>query len=96
MWWLASENAALLGGEYNVPVNPKFVKDLKAVSVQTADLGSISVYDLVMKRYEQMQQGSDVFEPFTGPIKDNTGQLCRQCGWNDTEITEPDNPMGSG
>lgn len=80
MWWLASENAALLGGDFNVPVNPKFVKDLKAVSVQTADLGSISVYDLVMKRYEQMQQGSDVFEPFTGPIKDNTGQLQVKAG----------------
>jgi basic membrane protein A len=80
MWWLASENAALLGGDFNVPVNPKFVKDLKAVSVQTADLGSISVYDLVMKRYEQMQQGSDVFEPFTGPIKDNSGQLQVKAG----------------
>lgn len=80
MWWLASENAALLGGDFNVPVNPKFVKDLKAVSVQTADLGSISVYDLVMKRYEQMQQGSDVFEPFTGPITDNTGQLQVKAG----------------
>lgn len=80
MWWLASEKAALLGGDFNVPVNPKFVKDLKSVSVQTSDLGSISVYDLVMKRYEQMQQGSDVFEPFTGPIKDNTGQLQVKAG----------------
>jgi simple sugar transport system substrate-binding protein len=80
MWWLAAENAALLGGNYNEPVNAKFVNDLKAISIQTSDLGSISVYDLVMKRYQQMQQGGELFEPFTGPIKDNKGKLQIKAG----------------
>ena len=56
-------------------VNPKFEGDLKTVMLDTPDLGKLSVYDLVVKRYEQMRQGPDVFDPFTGPIKDNTGKL---------------------
>ena len=43
--------------------------------VSTPDLGKISVYDLVVKRYEQMHKGPDVFDPFTGPIMDNNGKL---------------------
>lgn len=75
MWWLAAENAALLGGSFEEPINSKFVKDLKSVTIQTQDLGDLSAYDLVMKRYSQMKQGTDVFDPFTGPIKDNTGKM---------------------
>jgi simple sugar transport system substrate-binding protein len=74
MWWLASENAALLGGNFKEEINPKFVSALKAATVNTSDFGKISVYDLVMKRYQQMKKGADVFEPFTGPIYDNTGK----------------------
>lgn len=74
-WWLTAEKAAILGGNFKEPINPKFEKDLKAVMVETADFGKVSVYDLVMKRYEQMQQGAQVFDPFTGPISDNTGKL---------------------
>ena len=43
--------------------------------MKTPDFGEISAYDLVVKRYEQMKKGTDVFEPFTGPIYDNTGAL---------------------
>ena len=28
-----------------------------------------------MKRYEQMKQGRDVFDPFTGPIYDMDGNM---------------------
>ena len=31
-------------------------------------------------RYAQMKQGVDVFEPFTGPIKDNKGNLKIKAG----------------
>jgi basic membrane protein A len=48
---------------------------LKAVFVETDDFGKISVYDLVLKRYDQMKQGTDLFDPYTGPIADNTGTL---------------------
>ena len=56
-------------------INPKFVNDLKAVSVSTPDLGTMNVYDLIMKRYEQMKQGRDAFDPFVGPISDNKGEV---------------------
>jgi len=80
LWWLAAENAAILGGNFEEIINPKFVEALKAVNVQPTDLGTISVYDLVKKRYEQMKQGSDVFDPFTGPVKDNTGKTQIKAG----------------
>ncbi len=75
IWWLAKEKAALLGGSFDDIINPEFVDDLKAITVETDDFGSISVYDLVIKRYEQMQQGVDVFDPYEGPIHDNKGEL---------------------
>jgi simple sugar transport system substrate-binding protein len=74
-WWLAEQKAAILGGSFENIINPKFVNDLKAVKIDTPDLGKLSAYDLVVKRYEQMKKGVDVFDPFTGPIKDNTGKL---------------------
>jgi simple sugar transport system substrate-binding protein len=75
LWWLAKEKAAILGGAPGQPVNPKFVDDLKAVQVRTADLGRMTAYDLVMKRYEQMQKGREEFDPFAGPIRDNKGTV---------------------
>lgn len=75
IWWLVKEKAAVLGGSFDEIINPKFVDDLKAVQVETADFGKISAYDLVVKRYEQMKQGTDVFDPFMGPIEDNTGKM---------------------
>lgn len=80
MWWLAAEKAAILGGTFKDIINPKFVADLKAVKVNTDAFGSISVYDLVVKRYEQMKKGTAGFDPYTGPIKDNTGALKIKAG----------------
>ena len=42
--------------------------------MKTADLGEISVYDLVFKRWDQMKQTPAAFEPYTGPIKDQAGK----------------------
>jgi simple sugar transport system substrate-binding protein len=75
LWWLAKENAAILGGKLDEPINEKFIDDLKAESIETPDLGKLSVYDLVFKRYEQMKAGVETFDPYTGPISDNTGAL---------------------
>ena len=74
LWWLVADKAAMLGGSMTEKINPKFVDQLKAVSIATPDLGTLSAYDLVMKRLEQMMQGADVFDPFSGPVKDNKGQ----------------------
>ena len=70
---LTAEGGAELGGKFGEPINPKYVDALKAKSIKTADLGELSVYDLVMKRLEQMKQTPVGFEPFTGPIKDQKG-----------------------
>lgn len=75
MWWLIAEKAAILGGSFNNIINPKFVGDLKEAKVDTKAFGNISVYDLVVKRYEQMKKGTDLFDPYMGPIKDNKGNL---------------------
>jgi len=75
LWWLAREGAAILGGSFDDAINPKFVDDLKAVSIDAPDLGSVNAYDLVMKRYEQMKKGREAFDCFIGPIKDHKGNL---------------------
>jgi basic membrane protein A and related proteins len=80
VWWLAKEGAAILGGNETDPINPKFVDDLKQAMIQTEEFGDISAYNLVMKRYEQMKQGVEVFDPFTGPIHDNKGTLQIKAG----------------
>jgi basic membrane protein A len=72
-WWLMREKAALLGGSFEHPINPKFVDALKAAKVTDPMLGELSVYDLVMKRTEQMTDPAMLFDPFTGPIKDQDG-----------------------
>ncbi|MEE4261611.1 MAG: BMP family ABC transporter substrate-binding protein [Desulfobacteraceae bacterium] len=80
LWWLIAEKAAILGGSFDNIINPKFEGDLKMKMVNTPDFGKISVYDLVVKRYEQMMKGPDVFDPFDGPITDNTGKLKVKAG----------------
>jgi len=72
-WWLMREKAVKLGGSFEHPINPKFVDALKAAQVTDPLLGELSVYDLVMKRIEQMTDPAMLFDPFTGPIKDQDG-----------------------
>ena len=73
--YLLSEGGVELGAEFGVPVNPKFVNDLKAVKVTDPLFGDISIYDLVMRRLDQMKQTSVAFDPFTGPIYDQNDVL---------------------
>ena len=73
-WWLMREGAAMLGGSFENPINPKFVDAIKAKKVTDPLLGELSVYDLVMKRIAQMKDPAMLFDPFTGPIKDQDGK----------------------
>lgn len=73
-FWMAREKAVLLGGEPGVPVNPAFVAPLKKVSVADPVLGRLSAYDLVMKRLAQFCAPTILFDPFTGPLKDQKGR----------------------
>ena len=80
LWWLVQQKASILGGAFGEPINPKFNDALKAVTVDTKDFGKISVYDLVFKRYAQMKQGTEAFDPYMGPISDNTGSVRIKAG----------------
>lgn len=80
MTWFMKDKTALLGGAFDVPINPIFVDQLKAVMLEDKVLGKISVYDLVMKRSEQFIADPVGFEPFTGPIKDQTGTEMLKAG----------------
>lgn len=64
-----------LGGDFGVPINPKFENELKAKKVKDKILGEISVYDLVFKRIEQFKDPVGKFNPFIGPLYDNKGNL---------------------
>ncbi len=70
---LGAPPAVELGGEFGVPINPEFEDDLKAVAVEDPILGEISVYDLVFTRIDQMKDPAVLFDPFEGPINDQTG-----------------------
>ena len=67
-WWLLSEKAVELGGEFGQPINTEFVAALKAKKV-----GNTSVYDMVMSRMKLMSVKKPTFDPFKGPIKDRKG-----------------------
>jgi len=79
-WWMLREGAVELGGEFGVPINPKFVPILNSTYIDHPEFGNISVYELVMKRLEQMSEDTVVFDPFTGPIYDNEGTLRVEAG----------------
>jgi len=79
-WWMLREGAVELGGEFGVPINPKFVPVLQEIYIDHKEFGKISAYDLVMKRLEQMSEDTVVFDPFTGPIYDNQGNLRVEAG----------------
>jgi len=68
--WLMKEGGIELGGTFGEPINPLFVNDLDAIDVIDPLLGTLSVYELVMARIDQMTDVNVVFEPFTGPIYD--------------------------
>jgi basic membrane protein A len=79
-WWLLTEGAVELGGDFGMPVNPGWKGRLQTVRVNTLDLGRISAYDLVMRRMAQMSSAKLAFDPFTGPIKDRKGMMRVQPG----------------
>ncbi len=76
---LLKEGAVELGGKFGVPINPTFIPQLQAVNVSDPVLGgsdgTLSVYELVLARLDQMSEVNVGFEPFTGPIYDIAGNL---------------------
>lgn len=72
-FWRFGDGAAEAGAAPGMLINPVFEEALKAVVISDAELGDISVYDLVVLRNEQMSQSEPAFEPFTGPLSDCAG-----------------------
>jgi len=70
---LGAPAAVELGGRFGEPINPIFIDPLKAVSITEPILGEMSVHDLVFARVDQMKDSAVLFDPFTGPINDQTG-----------------------
>ncbi len=83
-WWLLAEKAVEVGAQPGMMINPQFVSSLKAVTVRTADLGTLSVYDLVQRRHAQMSKNPVAFDPFAGPIKDRKGVVRVPAGYTMT------------
>lgn len=75
MWWLIAEKAVLLGGKFNEIINQKFIDELKGIQFGPSALGKKSVYNHVISRYDMMKEKPARFDPFTGPIYDNKGNL---------------------
>lgn len=86
LWGLLRDKAVELGGEFGVPINPKVVSKMKEKTVTDPLLGTISVYDLILKRLGQMSEFQMVFDPFAGPIKDQTGKVRIQAGTRATYV----------
>ncbi len=72
-FWLMGDGAIEAGAQPGMPINPVYEEALRAEMVNDPELGEISVYDLVLRRLEQMSQQPVAFEPFTGPIQDCAG-----------------------
>lgn len=72
-WWLLKEGAAALQAKPGMKINPEYEDELKSVTVETDYLGEMNVYDLVMKRLEQMKADRITFDPYVGPMKDRKG-----------------------
>lgn len=72
-WSLLHSGAVAVGADNETLINPAFEETLRGVMVEDAELGEVSVYELMMTRLEQMSQETPAFEPFTGPINDRNG-----------------------
>jgi basic membrane protein A len=79
-WYLMREGGAILGARFDESINPLFEDDLKAVTVTDPFLGQISVYDLIFTRIQQMTDPAMLFDPFSGPIYDQDGNLQIEAG----------------
>lgn len=73
-FWLMAEGAVEVGVEPGVVVHPNYEEQLRSVMVES-DLGTLSVYDLVMARIEQLSATPVEYEPFAGPLSDRRGNV---------------------
>ncbi len=71
--WMGIRDGAIrlkAGKEF---INPAVAAMLRHKRVRAPDLGEMSAYEFVLRRFEQLRRGE--YQPFTGPIKDQQGRL---------------------
>ena len=75
-WWLLQEEAVEAGCDPGMVINPAWEETLKGIMHDTGDpvLGTLSIYDLVMTRLQQMADPGLSFDPFQGPVYDRKGE----------------------
>lgn len=73
-FWLMAEDSVEAGTEPGVIIHPGYAERLRNTIVET-ELGAESVYDLVLRRVDQMNASPVQYEPFTGPITDRRGNV---------------------
>lgn len=78
--WLMEDGAVEMGASWDERINPQYVEYMQGLMLDHAEFGEISLYDLVMTRYDQMMEGRDTFDPFTGPITDQDGTVTVPAG----------------
>jgi simple sugar transport system substrate-binding protein len=74
-WWTLPQGAVEVGAKPGMMINPVFEDALKGYIVDHPAFGKISVYDLVMVRYNQMANPGLTFDPFQGPVYDRKGNV---------------------
>jgi len=81
-WWLLKEGAAALQAKPGMKINPEYEEALKSATMETDYFGEMNVYDLVMKRLEQMKADRVTFDPYVGPMEDRKGiQRLKEGEW---------------
>ncbi|HPC38910.1 MAG TPA: BMP family ABC transporter substrate-binding protein [Exilispira sp.] len=73
-YWFANSNAAILGKNYSDMISYEAIEKLKNKKIRL-DWSEIDLYEYIMLRYNQMKDPLVSFEPFTGPIYSNNGEL---------------------
>jgi basic membrane protein A len=74
-FWLLAQEAVELGAEPGMPINSRFEEELKGYLIDHPEFGSISAWDLVFRRLEQMSTLPVEFDPFQGPLRDRRGNV---------------------
>ena len=71
--WMSIRDGAIRLKAGQELINPEVASMLREKRVEVPDLGEMSVYEFVMRRFEQLRGGD--YQPFSGPIVDQRGRL---------------------
>jgi simple sugar transport system substrate-binding protein len=79
-WGLLASGAVELAVRSGNRIDEKYAVPLRKVMLKHPTLGSLSAYDLVLKRLEQMSKPTPEFDPWDGPVLDRKGVIRIKAG----------------